>query len=237
MKRIISFILIAVILAMSMSSCNIAGNTANDTATPESEAHVHSFSPATCAAPKTCTDCGYAEGEKLNRHEPNGDICSVCGLDFFEELVNLIKENDNGNRAKFISYVVDENVIQFSEDSKTIQIIHEFLKNDTSVVYYEVRITRGTMMTQQYEWGYSYVYYPSVDVFRSGSVTGTFDPRELALGKHFEWTSYRGDCDPTSEANTASVYIHDALEGAFISLLEKSDKNLRPSDYGFVNYD
>jgi len=235
MKRIVSFILIVVILAMSLSSCNTAGNTANNNETPESEAHVHAFSPATCAAPKTCTDCGYTEGEKLNRHEPNGDVCSVCGLDFFEELVNLIKQNDNDGNDKSICYKVDKSEIYYLEDTRGIRIRQIGYQDDDATISYSAIITRGAMRTQNYEWYYSYLYFGG-DFFHSESAEGTFDPREFTAAKNFEWTEY-DNCSPGSIASVAPGYIDDSIKNVFIPLLKMSDKNLRPSDYGFVNYD
>ena len=45
---------------------------------PEKDEHEHSWVPATCEAPKTCSVCGATEGEPLG-HSYEGGYCSVCG--------------------------------------------------------------------------------------------------------------------------------------------------------------
>jgi len=240
MKRILSVVLMIAMLMVGFCSCEMADLGSKE---PETEQHIHAFSPATCAAPKTCTGCGYTEGEKLNRHAPNGDICSVCGLDFFEELANLIKEHENDGDDRTICYQNVDNEIYYKvyylEEYRSILIsarpLYEKTSDETAIIDYTVTFTKGAMLTQSYSWDYSYVA-SSGGFFHLESAEGTFDPREFTAGIYLEWTSY-DNCNPSSINTFAAVYIDDAINKAFIPLLEMSDKNLRPSDYGFVNYD
>ena len=40
--------------------------------------HIHKWQDATCARPKTCTDCGEIRGEALGHNVPEDGICTNC---------------------------------------------------------------------------------------------------------------------------------------------------------------
>ena len=68
MKRVLSVVCAALLVALCLASCG----------------HQHEWEEATCAAPKTCKTCGETEGEPLGHKwteatctEPK--TCSVCG--------------------------------------------------------------------------------------------------------------------------------------------------------------
>ena len=237
MKRILAVFLCVVILVMPLVSCGQATN--DDLKVKEDskvEEHIHSFSPATCAAPKTCTNCGYTEGDKLTRHTPAGDICSVCNLDFYEELVNLIKANDNGNDAKYPQFVVPgdkgvEYIIKLDGHEIDIWRKHREENSDASIgTNHSINISRGAMVTQSYEWWYN--QYIIVGLSSSNrSAHGEVNPLDM----NFKCTQNSG-CDSAYAIATMSLNMEEVITKAFIPLLEKSDKNLRPADFGFVNY-
>ena len=54
---------------------NIEGK--NYTATFSLDVHKHSYADATCQTPKTCTECGWTEGEKGDHNYVDG-VCAVC---------------------------------------------------------------------------------------------------------------------------------------------------------------
>ena len=92
MKKIRSVFAVILALCLFLSGCvyddpgNISDTTGTSIATTTVETtqettlpvHIHSFSPATCTTPKTCTDCGTTEGEALGHSWENGN-CTVCG--------------------------------------------------------------------------------------------------------------------------------------------------------------
>ena len=86
------------------------------------------------------------------------------------------------------------------------------------------------MITRSYEWWYS--QYIIVGLSSSNrSAHGEVDPVDM----NFKCTE-TSSCDSQYAIATMSLEMENVITKAFIPLLAKSDKNLRPADFGFVNY-
>lgn len=73
----------------------------------------HSWQAATCQAPKTCTRCGIAEGEKADHTFKNGK-CTVCGL--LNEEQAKKEKLDRLMNAKWKKHPEDYKLIAFTFD-------------------------------------------------------------------------------------------------------------------------
>lgn len=71
--------------------------------------HEHSFNPATCTVPKTCSTCGYTEGTAVG-HTVDIGKCANCseyiGKDLAESILDKISSGNSKcyNGIEFISY-------------------------------------------------------------------------------------------------------------------------------------
>ena len=85
----------------------------------------HQWLDATCQNAKKCSRCGETSGEKI-AHDAKEGKCSMCGLDYFEELVSLIKNapqttvNDNETFYSYIVMLNKSNNVLLSENKKFI---------------------------------------------------------------------------------------------------------------------
>lgn len=104
--------LFAIVLMIALCGCSQTNVQAADRPTAESPTdviviptaeppHIHSFQPATCIAPQTCS-CGATEGEALGHTWKDASCvapktCSVCSATEGEPLEVPNKENYHGH--------------------------------------------------------------------------------------------------------------------------------------------
>ncbi|MBE6665920.1 MAG: hypothetical protein E7603_06865 [Ruminococcaceae bacterium] len=232
MKKLLSFILLLT-FAINMISCS-----------QQTTAHQHSFSKATCLKPATCTECGETEGKKGDHDSKNGK-CSVCGLDYYEELVHLIKtygcktDDCYEYKSTIPSIGSDAIYIRFLDSTEkcTIDI---FKYNDPSDLYnqdsFYLLMPQYSVSMQKYEWKFYKNY--GFSSMRSDRISGqiyasSFAVETTALAYNNSTFTY------SSDATTCAVQASDMLKNSLdvlAELLAKSEHNLTPAHYGFKNF-
>ena len=212
--------------------------------------HTHTFSAATCQSPKTCTTCGATEGEKLSEHDTTDGKCSMCGLDYFDELFKIINNssfysentkkeyentygmsrnaNDNNNRYDYEINIENDNILRLC----CYRFIPGLFKYDnvpyqTLIVY----ITRSSVRKQTYDYRASerdvYTIWKSVDI------EGEIEAVDFSPSMVLDYEEYEGgsQSDASGVAVYASQLLRDAITEMIIPLLEEN--GLTISNYGF----
>lgn len=88
MKKGLAFIFILFFLLTSCGNQGSSGiaqsgiktDTRTEQKTEAITVHVHTWTPATCTVPKTCSVCGVTEGEPI-AHTFEKGVCTVCGFE------------------------------------------------------------------------------------------------------------------------------------------------------------
>ena len=231
MKKLLSFILLLT-FAINMISCS-----------QQTTAHQHSFSKATCLKPATCTECGETEGKKGDHDSKNGK-CSVCGLDYYEELVHLIKTYGYKDDETYAYKSTTPNIgnyrifIRFYETTKKCGIdVHK--TNNPNVLFTDdslyLRMPQYSVSMQKYEWEFDkrYGVFISVDTISGQIYASNFSIETTALAYNNSTFTY------SSDAATCAVQASDMLKNSLdvlAELLAKSEHNLTPAHYGFKNF-
>ena len=228
-KLIPSFFAVALIACIGLCGCSQQSTNEQDSTTEQE--------PTTEQDTPSYTD---------HTHQGN-TVCSVCGLDYFEEAVDLIKENGKYYPDNTIAYLYQGKTtvngdtflsgVGYSPEDDSISI----LAYETSSLYtYAISITipsssQGTsMQEQEYDW-----FFCELD---SGSiiVLGTLDATTyVSYNTTLTPTAYTGVTNSYTlslACSLASRLCNIGLSDAFAPLLELSDKNLSPSNFGFIYF-
>ena len=206
----------------------------------------HAWMDATCQATKTCERCDETQDEKID-HDVMEGKCSMCGLDYYEELVSLFKKHgvykeDTVGQTTSRYYIIrKENVgnydnvyIGFSEtDSECyarVLLERKALKAD---IFY---LDKYGTATKKYNWIFDAMdlnlYSKSYEI--SGQIYAPdYSPQMHALS--YSHSNY----DTSSKAGDAAEDAADMLEAVlemFSELLSKSEHNITLAHYGFEYY-
>ena len=77
-------LLLVIVLLFSITSCTTASNNTTSNSKSNSTATCnHTWNPATCINPKTCSKCSKTEGDALGHTSVDG-VCSRCGENLSE---------------------------------------------------------------------------------------------------------------------------------------------------------
>lgn len=252
MKKAICMILSLIILC-SFTSCgnnnqsnNDNSNTPTNTSPSLTTAHTHSYSPATCQNPKTCTGCDQTEGETIAHDSVDGK-CSMCGLDYFEELGRIIQENGEEDtyfldHTKYYIYEI-ENLDHSWYSSNPI--VHYNPEHGTINFYiysdygdFRLSMDKASLKFQEYEWSSS----PDFGDFSNarGEISGIVDAKKFSRNSQLKYEkntfaqAEKGDRFVSSATMIFSTLI---LESTLPALLEKSDYNITVGHFGFVRFE
>lgn len=245
MKKVISMILSLIILC-SFISCGNNNQSNNDNNTPTNispsltTSHTHSYSPATCQNPKTCTACGQTEGETIAHDSVDGK-CSMCGLDYFEELGRIIQENGEPYssvrkgfryKAQFTENILYPcNLVAFYyPDDNTITLYFDRLGEEKFWLF----IDRISVKLQEYEWE------STPESFANKDISGIIDAKSFSRNSKLkcENNTFIPAAKGEEYANTASfLFTTLFLESIFPEILEKSDYDITVGHFGFIRFE
>lgn len=80
MKKGFALIFVFAFLLTSCANLDSSNIAQSEIKTEATTVHVHTWTPATCTAPKTCSVCGATEGEPTAHLYEEG-VCSACGFE------------------------------------------------------------------------------------------------------------------------------------------------------------
>lgn len=209
-------------------------------------AHKHVFNEANCSAPKTCTDCGYTEGTKIKHDTTNGK-CSMCGLDYYEVLKDLIKkEGVKGDDSAFsyaYSYLVEKEDYTFLlAITKKGSIKLQVSKVDGAYIktyeFFQIEFNGGNIKKQEYDWNYEWVSVSSYSYSEEEISGQLYAPDFLYSTSALSYSN--SSASSSSKANQyakdASKMLKFALEQIQI-LMDKGDQDLSLFNLGFEYFE
>ncbi len=173
--------------------------------------------------------------ETHTSHTPDKGKCSVCGLDFFNELVDLLK---NGTyHIHSTDSTIDNAYGVYDGISDYYMVCSK--KNDQVEIHsrnsnglYVIIIRKGSLQTNTFDWAF-HGKKMSQDIY--GTLNPTTFPSNGALEMASYGMAYTED-KAVSELSQIKLTFSEMISEVFMPLLDKSKNNLNPSDYGFINY-
>ena len=272
MKKILCLILITIFILVTVSCNSESSNsgkvtqpiqkpqatqstqksqTTQSTQKPKNtnSAHVHSFVPATCKLPKTCS-CGVTEGKPLDAHDTVDGKCSMCNISYYEELRELLfkhgtydKKNIavNGTLMKeSYTYVVQKGyakyemiISKYEDESEWSDEITLYITSSSIVDSEEsfvLWIDKASVKKQTYSWRYNGA--------GTSEVSGSVYAPDFSSTVILKYTS------ATCSSSLAGKYVESAsgrlslaVKGIFKELLGKSENNITLTNFGFENYE
>lgn len=261
MKKIIfSLILTGIILAFVGcshkhdfidASC-LAPKTCTECGETEGTALGHQWNEATCMTAKTCAVCGETEGTRIE-HDTTDGKCSMCGLDYYEELQSLIMKHGEylhqvvaGKDFSSYIYKIDyayngDHVIRIGTDTESCWLEYRILgeTNKNICTFYTIYLEPIDVKNQRYSWTYS--VYPPVfsHSVKQGSISGKvyapeFSKRTDALV--YDNSSYE-QAESGDYAQRAADQLEILIGNALSEILQKSEHGLSPVNYGFERFE
>ena len=195
MKKLLAIILAAVML-LSVTACGGSGE----------------------------TEPSKGSSEPCGKHTGKG-VCSVCGVDYFDELVKHLQENysgeykeyryDNGSSTWYIKYKSSTNCIECFEDKRDVYLY--IYKSDLNECKYEWKSKTNPFVTQEYS-----------GLLDASIISPYTYKNYINLSQH----SYNNMAVPKDYGIGMTTIINDAL----IPLIKEIGKNITPSDFGFTRF-
>jgi hypothetical protein len=165
--------------------------------------------------------------------------CSICGIDIFDELVKLVKEQNNsyknsdksGNNTKTYS-------INYDANSPITGTEYVWIEASQGKKHYYLTIRKGGIQTTTYEWRYS-----DSTLTKFINIEGTLDPTLLPSDSAFllktdmsiNRENHRENVTSSEMSYLGNEYSK-IIQETLVPLLKNSSTYLTPADYGFINY-
>lgn len=266
MKKIIfSLILTGIILAFvgcshkhdfSDASC-LAPKTCTECGETERTALGHQWNEATCMTAKTCAVCGETEGTRIE-HDTTDGKCSMCGLDYYEELQSLIMKHGEylhqvvaGKDFSSYIYKIDDDhnndygihsdhVIRIGTDTESCWLEYRLDNKITNVsTFYTIYLEPLDVKSQRYSW--KYLVDPQVFPYRvkRGSISGKVYAPEFSKKTDalvYDTSSFE-QAESGDYAQQAAMQLEFLIERALSEILKKSEHELSPVNYGFERFE
>lgn len=204
--------------------------------------HEHTFSNANCTTPKTCTSCGKTEGTTID-HDTTKGKCSMCGLDYYDALKDLIKkEGEKGDDSAYsnaYTYHVEEGDYIFNLAlQKGGSLYFNVVTSDSTTSYssFSVKFDKAHVKNQKYDWKYSWNH---MYIFDMQDISGQLyapDFSHSTSALSYSNSSASSSSKADQYAKDASKMLKFALEQIKI-LMEKSDQNISPANFGFEHFE
>ena len=217
MKKFLSLILALFLILLSFISC--------EDKTDEKKTKTHYISN-TVSSPQH-TSHSIANGK-----------CSICGIDIFDELVKLVKEQNNsyknsdksGNNTKTYN-------INYDANSPITGTEYVWIEATQGKKHYYLTIRKGGIQTTTYEWRYS-----DSTLTKAIHLEGTLNPALLpsdsafSLKTNIAVQNNQRETISESEMPFLGTTYSEMIQQTLIPLLRNSSTYLTPADYGFINY-
>lgn len=263
MKKIAILSLILILLLTSISC--------NDNQIKDSSVEcTHSWTPATCQSPQRCIICNFTVGTKLEHdwieatcqtpqtcsmcqatqggcldHDVEKGHCSMCNLDYYDELLNVLKNNStkytNGSRTyycyeiKYKTYGSYTLWVRYEEHNDVLYLMCFEGHNGISDPFM-LFIDKAGVKKQSYEWE-AFSDYLTLNM---EEISGTLDATQFSKNTGaLEYTNstFNKKMDSEEKAQEVASCLELLITHAFTPLLEKSEHNLTPSHYGFEHFE
>lgn len=225
MKRVI-ILFLSFVLMFTMVGCNASdGNASETTANIAAET-----TQAQTEEPKPHTEHDVVKGK-----------CSVCGLDYYDELVALIKANATSTSPNYLyeTYVGDLKInILYITEEDSIDIYCLMLGSESGQNgKRDLRITgldidRGSVRTGLYDWESSFSSIKGVN----GDISGTMEAIDISKNLNsmkYDNSTFTSDVNAAKEAEVAADLFKKMLCEALPELLAKSEHNITMEHFGF----
>ena len=238
--KLLPLLLTVALLSVSVVGCD---NGINETPT-DAPSEVRTEVPT--EAPTEVPTEAPTEAETEHTEHIGAGKCDVCGIDYYEIVVDYIKAHGEKN-GKFYDLIYkngdDEYIIRFddNEDNKEICLIkylgkeYQWFDGDRYIV--QLTLTKSGIKYGEYTWG-SYYSEPNYGV--SGGVSGKWSPNTITPDTEifFDKSSTDLSEDKTETANNqANRHGRILINEIFIPFLKEVGQNLTPSDFGFVRFE
>ena len=164
--------------------------------------------------------------------------CSICGIDIFDELVKLVKEQNNsyknsvesGNNTKTYS-------INYDANSQITGTEYVWIEASQGKKYYYLTIRKGGIQTTTYEWRYS-DYTLTKAILLEGTLNPALLPSDSAFSLKTNVAVQNNQRETISESEMPflGTPYSEMIQQTLVPLLRNSSTYLTPADYGFINY-
>lgn len=171
--------------------------------------------------------------------------CEVCGLDYFDTLVQYIYENgttgtppmvlDDKYKTTYISQSInDTKAYYICVDDNTVKIVYQYTGN-TSSYKLVMSFTKSTMKYNEWAWeSHSSNLILNGGISFSGSdYEGEMCPEKISPASPIRLDVHNDPTQTSIEPEPAPGLINDF----FIPLIAEVGHNLTPSDFGFVRFE
>ena len=211
MKKILSIILTMLLTFSLFISCNNTNEKATDKKNTES---------------------------KHTSHTIEKGKCNICGIDIFDELAKLVKEQNNSyqnsnkseNNAKTYS-------INYDGDSPITGQEYIWIESHQGKKHYYLTIRKGGIQTTTYEWSYS-DYTLTKAILLEGTLNPALLPSDSAFSLKTNVAVQNNQRETISESEMPflGTPYSEMIQETLVPLLRNSSTYLTPADYGFINY-
>lgn len=213
--KLLSLLLTVVLLCVSLASCNNARNENNST--------------------EGLTEIPTQAEIEHTEHIGAGK-CEVCGIDYYETVVDYIKEKGVQDGKRYIlSYPKDDDLYEIDViDSDGIRILKHTEDSRYTVL---LILSKSGIKYGEYGWSCRYV---GPNGNGSGSVQGQWFPNTISPDAAIyleKSTSSLEESTTQSAISHANTYARILINEIFMPFLEEVGHDLTPSDFGFVRFE
>ena len=218
--KLLSLLLVAVFLCLSMASCD---NKTNETHTD---------------APTEVPTEAPTEVETEHTEHVGAGKCEVCSADYFAIAENYIKENGTwiGNHYS-LSYTINHakyDIAVFDDPNYTDTIVIRAL-SDPDDYHVEFRLSKSGVKYGEYDWK---CYH--ISAYGDGKTSGRWFPGTISPNAAIYLennTSNMSESRTQAAIEKANFYGRIMINDIFIPFLEEVGHDLTPSDFGFVRFE
>lgn len=197
----------------------------------------------------SCNSTGSSKGTASHVHDTADGKCSICGLDYFDELFKLVKNsnfysentkkenpetygiscnNDKSNKYEYIINIENDNVLRLCCYRFVPGLLgYDTVPYQTLIVY----ITRSSIKKQTYD--YRATEQDTSSIWKRVEIEGEIEATDFSASRVLDYEEYDGGSK--SAAKGVAVYgsklLKNAITEMLIPLLEENGLNI--SNYGF----
>ena len=238
MKKTLSILLAILLLALTLTACDLGG-------AEQHTKHTHEYAEANCKLPRICS-CGMHSGYPLNNHSFEKGVCTVCEKDIIDELGRMGLEFNNTDLAKEMEYGIGVETVEGStsrDDIESIAFSASEKIDENTVVAAVVTVNGEGFKSGVYEW---YIilneYVESSNSMRNTYLFGTLEATSFNTSatltevvKEENYRIFEDDLKPVYTAKAVEL-IDRAITGELTAFLKDNESGITVADLGFKNY-